>query len=84
MTRASGIGRKTAERIIVELKNKVQSAKAGSVVEKMEADADLIEAISNLGYRRDEVRAALSKVDQKITDVSEQLKAALKILSNKS
>jgi len=83
MTRASGIGRKTAERIIIELRNKVQSVKAGAMVEKMEADADLIEALSNLGYRREEARAALSKVESNITEVTERLKAALKLLSNK-
>jgi Holliday junction DNA helicase RuvA len=81
LTRASGIGRKTAERIIVELRSKVQSVKAGLVVEKMEADADLIEALSNLGYRREEARQALSKVDSNVVDVSDRLKAALKILS---
>lgn len=81
LTRASGIGRKTAERIIVELRTKVQSAKAGLVVEKMEADADLIEALSGLGYRKEEARSALSKVDANMVDVSERLKAALKLLS---
>ena len=82
LTRASGIGHKTAERIIIELRGKVQSFKAGMVVEKMEADADLLEALSNLGYRREEARAALSKVDAKIVDVSERLRGALNMLSN--
>ncbi len=84
MTRASGIGRKTAERIIIELRSKVQSVKAGAMVEKMEADADLIEALSNLGYRREEARSALSNVEAGVTEVTERLKAALKLLSNKN
>jgi Holliday junction DNA helicase RuvA len=83
MTHASGIGRKTAERIIIELRNKVQSSKAGSVVEKMEADADLIEALANLGYRREEARAALGKVEASVVGVEGRLKGALKILSNR-
>jgi holliday junction DNA helicase RuvA len=83
LTRASGIGRKTAERIIIELRTKVQSAKSGQVVEKMETDADLVEALSNLGYHRDDARAALGKVDAKVTGVEARLKAALAVLSKK-
>lgn len=80
LTRASGIGRKTAERIIVELRTKVQSAKSGLVVEKMEGDADIVEALTNLGYRRETARAALAKVDPKISKMEERLRAALALL----
>jgi len=83
LTRASGIGRKTAERVIVELRTKVQSAKSGLVVEKMETDADLIEALSNLGYRREDARVALGKVEAKVHGIEARLKAALAILSKK-
>jgi holliday junction DNA helicase RuvA len=83
LTRASGIGRKTAERVIVELRTKVQSAKSGLVIEKMETDADLIEALSGLGYRREEARAALAKVDAKVHGIEDRLKAALAVLSKK-
>lgn len=81
LTRASGIGRKTAERVIVELRSKVQSAKSGLVVEKMETDADLIETLANLGYRREEAREALAKVDPKVHGIEGRLKAALAMLS---
>lgn len=83
LTRASGIGRKTAERVIVELRTRVQSARSGLVVEKMETDADLVEALTGLGYRREEARAALAKVDAKLRGMEERLKAALAILSKK-
>ena len=83
LTKASGIGRKTAERIIIELRTKVQSAKSGAVVEKMETDSDLVEALSSLGYRHEEARAALGKVSGDTVGMEARLKEALKILSKR-
>lgn len=83
LTRASGIGRKTAERIILELKGKVQAEKSSLTVGRMETDADLVETLAGLGYRREQVKAALQRVDEKITNLEERLKAALKILSGR-
>jgi Holliday junction DNA helicase RuvA len=83
LTRAAGIGRKTAERVIVELRSKVQSSKSGAVVEKMQTDSDLVEALTSLGYRRDEARVALGKVDEKVVGTEDRLRAALAVLANK-
>jgi Holliday junction DNA helicase RuvA len=83
LSHASGIGKKTAERIIIELKTKVQATKAGAVVQKMEADEDLVEALTGLGYRRDEARAALAKVGVDVQGINDRLRAALQILGNR-
>jgi len=83
LARASGIGKKTAERIIIELKTKVQSVKAGMFVQKMEVDEDLIEALVNLGYRRDDARAALAKVGVEVQGINDRLRAALSILGKR-
>lgn len=83
LTRASGIGRKTAERVIVELRGKVASTRSGLVIEKMEGDADIVEALTGLGYRREEARTALAKVDPKVHDMEARLKAALAMLAKK-
>ena len=83
LTRAAGIGRKTAERVIIELRNKVQSAKSGAVVDKMQTDSDLVEALMSLGYHRDQARAALGKVDEKTVGTEARLRAALAVLANK-
>lgn len=83
LTRASGIGRKTAERIILELKNKVEAEKSELAVKKMEVDSDLIETLVDLGYRREQVKAALEKVSPEISSLEARLKATLKILGGK-
>ena len=83
LTRASGIGRKTGERIVLELKSRVESPRAGLTVQKMESDVDIVETLAGLGYKRQEAKDALAKVDEKIVDLEERLKAALKNLTNK-
>jgi holliday junction DNA helicase RuvA len=72
-TRISGIGLKTAEKIIVELKNKVASDKS------QVTGSDAFEALIALGYNSREVREALKKIDVNLSS-SAQLKEALKLL----
>ncbi len=82
-TRASGVGKKTAERIILELGGKIKNLAAPGTIKKMEIDADLVEALASLGYRKEAAKSALSKVDKKINVPQERLKEALKILAAK-
>lgn len=83
LTRASGIGRKTAERIILELKTKVQAKEAGVMVRRMESDVDLVETLASLGYKRDSAKAALAKVGEQVVGLEVRLKEALRILGGK-
>ncbi len=83
LTKASGIGRKTGERIILDLKNKVVSEKSEAIVKKMESDSDLVEMLVSLGYRREQARAALGKIGEEVVHLEERLKKALKVLSGK-
>ncbi len=78
LTKASGIGRKTAERIIVELRNKVEAPKSGAAVKKMESDSELAELLTGLGYKKEEAREALAKITE--GSLEERLKQALGIL----
>lgn len=83
LTQASGIGRKTAEKIIIELRGKVATLQSEDIVRSMDADGDLVETLSSLGYRKETARAVLSKIPTNIIGLEARLKEALKILSGK-
>lgn len=78
LTKVSGIGRKTAERIIVELRSKMRSTAYGW--QMLSTDADATETLVKLGYSREEVRKALDKVPAEIAGIEDRLRAALKNL----
>ncbi len=80
LTKASGIGRKIAERIILELKEKITGIESGELVATMKSDADVLGALQNLGYAQRDAQEALQKVDATIEGDSGRLKAALKLL----
>lgn len=82
LTRVSGVGKKTAERVIIELRGKVGEM-ATHEKHKVAADADSLEALVALGYSASEARDALSHVGKDISDVAERVKAALKNLGRK-
>jgi len=78
LTKVSGIGKKTAEKIILELKNKVSGE---YLDEKYGAGGDAIDALIGLGYRLQEAREALKKVPESAKEVGEKVKQALKLLA---
>lgn len=61
LTAVPGIGRKTAERIVLELKDKIAVSAAGGAAEPVGPREDLLSALVNLGYHR---AAAEKAVDQ--------------------
>jgi Holliday junction DNA helicase RuvA len=85
LVKVSGIGRKTAEKIVLELKDKLGGFGSGAsgsegMTADMSSDLDAIEALKSLGYEADESREALKKIDKKLTDTGAKVKAALKML----
>lgn len=85
LTKISGIGKKVAEKIVMELKDKVdkfthseESKIAMREANKTENDA--LEALKSLGYSQIEARDALKEVSKDITKTNEKIKEALKIL----
>ncbi|OIO49868.1 MAG: Holliday junction DNA helicase RuvA [Parcubacteria group bacterium CG1_02_42_13] len=75
-----GIGKKTAERIVMELKDKifVGDGKGEEVVRLMESDSDVYDALISLGYAGRQVKEAISKIDPKLKSVDDRLRDALK------
>lgn len=82
LTKVSGIGRKTAERLIVELKNKVDVLDARTDTGGLEnlGDNQAIDGLVHLGYSAREARDALQLIDKSITAVEQRVKAALKLM----
>ena len=78
LTKVSGIGAKSAKKIVLELSDKVgKTAEDGSLKE----DADALDALAAMGYSVAEAREALKNVPKDVTGASERLKHALKILA---
>ncbi len=73
--RISGVGTKTAEKIIVELKDKVLADSGQRTV----ASSEVFDALLALGYNQREVREVIGRVDS-ATGQGEQIKQALKFL----
>lgn len=63
-----GIGRKTAERIIVELKDKIGIVSEGEYFEEINVPQDVIDAIEKLGYQQREINRILRNMPSHIKD----------------
>jgi len=80
LTRVSGIGKKNAEKIVMELKDKLKTGpKDKSLDTRSEGDA--LEALVSLGYTERDAREALKRVPKEVKGASERVKSALKVLS---
>jgi len=80
LTKVAGIGKKTAERIVLELKTKIGRLPAnGSFGNDIPlGGSDEIDALISLGYSLSEARSALNAVSPEISDSGERVKYALK------
>lgn len=81
LSRVSGIGHKTAQRLIIELKSKILPGDIkGGIGKDLGAESEALEALVSLGYSQYQARDALKSVDNKIKTVEEKIKEALKVL----
>ena len=88
LTKISGIGKKTAEKIIIELRDKMGEEKESS---SLQGELDAMEALKSLGYSQNQAREALKKVSLVQShpgktadlDTNAKIREALKILGGK-
>jgi len=79
LNKVSGIGAKTAERIVLELKNKIDILPKDMVgVDITNANSDEIDALISLGYSLQQAREALRTVDNLVIDSGERIRIALR------
>jgi Holliday junction DNA helicase RuvA len=79
-TSVSGVGRKTAQRILLELKEKVHAAGI-AVGPGASADSDVVAALESLGYSTQEARRAASAVAGGDIGLDVRIKSALQELA---
>ncbi|MDO8594404.1 MAG: Holliday junction branch migration protein RuvA [bacterium] len=77
LTKISGIGRKTAEKIVLELKEKLGAGDGGTTLKE---EVDALEALKSLGYSHGEAREALKNIPKEAVSTSDRVKQALKLL----
>ena len=85
LARTPGLGKKTAERIIVEMKNKFlafgsDDGLAGSITGE---ESEAINALTSLGYTAGDARQMIKEIPEDIKGVENKIKEALKNLGRK-
>ncbi|MFA6416063.1 MAG: Holliday junction branch migration protein RuvA [Candidatus Paceibacterota bacterium] len=82
LIKVSGIGRKLAEKIVLELKDKVEHLESHTEISDIRQDTDTILALQAMGYVERDIRDTLKKIPAEITDTGEKIKFALKNLNH--
>ncbi len=80
LTKVSGVGKRSAEKIILDLREKFGPTEDG-VSETLKDDYGVIEALMALGYSATQARRALREVPKEFLGVSDKTKEALRILN---
>lgn len=88
LVKIPGIGKKTAARIILELKDKLKTEETITKTEEVklsiaseEETSEAIAALQVLGYTRKEIEKVFEKIDTKNLELEEIIKQALKYLA---
>ncbi len=80
LTALPGIGKKTAQRLVLELKSKIDVSGLSEIGELTPMDEDVMNALINLGYSAAEATRAARSVPSSATTVEERVRIALQYL----
>ncbi len=87
LTKVAGIGKKTAERVVLELKTKIVKSLNGAALNIGSSLpvglGDELDALMSLGYSLPDARSALDGLDSSLVDSGARVKAALKKLGKR-
>jgi len=79
LTQVSGVGKKTAERIIIDLQNKIEVLPIPEQ-EAAQSGQEVMEALMSMGYSVAEAREGLKSIPKEVKDEAEKIKLALKAM----
>ncbi len=79
LSKMTGIGKKTAEKIVAELKDVFMTEE--STQSETTEDTDVIDALLSLGYTHKDARDAIAKIPPHITDTRKRITEALRIVT---
>ena len=82
-TKVSGVGKKTAQRLILELKSKLAKTVVLEKGEGFKEMGDAFEALVTLGYKAGDVRKVLNELPREMESMEEKVKEALKRLDRR-
>lgn len=87
LTKLPGIGKKTAERLVVEMKDKLQQLprfgpqSAGAQIIIVREQDEAIKALESLGYKQQEAIKVIQKIDDGTKTCEQLIRQALQILA---
>lgn len=78
LTKVAGIGKKTADKIVLELSGKIASSNELSA--STQSDLDVFEALRSLGFRDGDIQSAIKNIPKNLTTTSERITHAIRAL----
>ena len=81
LTTIPGVGKKTAERVALELKEKVVKIMPTDVTGPAGVREDVLSALLNLGYKRPHAESALAQLGDDVSEFEELLRHSLRLLA---